>query len=560
MKDLKSAITPCRKKGQLVLAANLAARHLNLEGLKTLFQKARTLKLRNTDSNRRAFDKSVRDVMVKHEVQLENCCLTVRTYAAESAVTSAMAEGGLPNALQMISSDKLSEVYRPLTQTCIDNLQPRLLNQIFEQVCKILEGKASEQVKDELLMFAACVLGVPNVKTGHIFRCTVSVQTNVTSFQDMLNADQTSPTAAGHAFRAAKDGAARQDKFWQLVTVMPVTAPFFQQVRDIAHAADMRQSAIALLVNANQLVVDFASSYVKEEGAQEECEKILAVNDENWSSKVSQLLDAQESLCTRVCANMKEWITLNTDTEDVDASTVDSVLGTIRKLLLPVWHWAEKVFFSRLKTIIEVGGWLVDSNTDAQTCLKILNRLVAIFTSPTLTSTMADWQALVDKKGRALNADQSKLSLQELRCRWDLEKKLSFLQYMVMVVDVIVAYFEAVNKHDCFAGDGNNLNKRTALISLSIAADKVLEVKPGARPDFCFIDAVTRVKTVYSMYALQDLIAQNAFSISAMCVTRVKTVYYSTLGDYTSKLFHTQHADFFSAETFLPEGSSAVCI
>ena len=134
MKDLKSAITPCRKKGQLVLAANLAARHLNLEGLKTLFQKARTLKLRNTDSNRRAFDKSVRDVMVKHEVKLENCCPTVRTYAAESAVTSAMAEGGLPIALQMISSDKLSEVYRPLTQTCIDNLQPRLLNQIFEQV------------------------------------------------------------------------------------------------------------------------------------------------------------------------------------------------------------------------------------------------------------------------------------------------------------------------------------------------------------------------------------------------------------------------------------------
>lgn len=89
------------------------------------------------------------------------------------------------------------------------------------------------------------------------------------------------------------------------------------------------------------------------------------------------------------------------------------------------------------------------------------------------------------------------------------------------------------------------------MISLSIAADKVLEVKPGARPDFCFIDADN---------ALQDLIAQNAFSISAMCVTRVKTVYYSTLGDYTSKLFHTQHADFFSAETFLPEGSSAVCI
>ena len=65
MKELKAAIGPTRKRNLLVLAGNLQQRHLNLEGIKLLFLKARGLRCRNNEANLRAFDKAVRDVMVK---------------------------------------------------------------------------------------------------------------------------------------------------------------------------------------------------------------------------------------------------------------------------------------------------------------------------------------------------------------------------------------------------------------------------------------------------------------------------------------------------------------
>ena len=87
------------------------------------------------------------------------------------------------------------------------------------------------------------------------------------------------------------------------------------------------------------------------------------------------------------------------------------------------------------------------------------------------------------------------------------------------------------------------------LDSLSIVVDKLLEVKPGARPDFSPI--ATEDSSTF-----QDTMLQNATSVSTMCLERVKTVYYATVADYVVKLYHAQHPDFFTSTTFLPEGQS----
>ena len=111
-----------------------------------------------------------------------------------------------------------------------------------------------------------------------------------------------------------------------------------------------------------------------------------------------------------------------------------------------------------------------------------------------------------------------------------------------------VAYHHARVTHDCFTGDGNSPAKRSALISLSIVVDKLLDVKPGARPDF---SPITTDST------FQDALLQNAMSVSTMCLQRVQCVYYSLVTDYVGTLYHVQHSDFCVwPTTFLPEGQS----
>ena len=282
----------------------------------------------------------------------------------------------------MISNDKLCEVYQPLVEAELDILQPRLFVQVFQHLCVSLENKPAEQIKEESLSFAACVLGLPGAKFPH-FKGTVTIIGNVASFRDMLNATTISATKASQAFRAAKDGAARQDKFWQLVTVMPAMVQFYNECRDIAHASDMRQSAVALLVNASQLAVEFNGAWMKQDGVNDDPEKVSSVNNDNWTSKFTYFLEMHEACCNRICANFKEWITLNADIEDVERDILEGVSTAVHKCLTPLWLWAEKLLLHHLKALIEQPKWILESSECAESCNKILRGLVLAFISPT---------------------------------------------------------------------------------------------------------------------------------------------------------------------------------
>ena len=158
---------------------------------------------------------------------------------------------------------------------------------------------------------------------------------------------------------------------------------------------------------------------------------------------------------------------------------------------------------------------------------------------------MNDWDSLV-KNNKAFTTIE--LSLEDLNRKWDFGKKLLLLKYMEKVMDCLVAYHHARVTHDWFTGDCNEPSKRAALISLSIVVDKLLDVKPGARPDF---SPITTDST------FQDTLLQNAMSVSTMCLQRVQCVYYSLVTDYVGTLYHVQHSDFCVwPTTFLPEGQS----
>ena len=65
-KDLKAAITPLRKKAQLIMVSSLQTKLMLIDGAKLLFPKTRAVRTINSAANRRAFEKTVRDVAVRN--------------------------------------------------------------------------------------------------------------------------------------------------------------------------------------------------------------------------------------------------------------------------------------------------------------------------------------------------------------------------------------------------------------------------------------------------------------------------------------------------------------